>query len=991
MKIKLLFLALIVLRCLPANGQTRTMGVFLNDTAQTFNGYTLFAPKQNTMTYLINNEGRKINEWTACAYPPGQSVYLLENGHLLRTCMIQSQLGTGGGEGGRIEEYDWNDSLVWSLDFSTSTYMQHHDIKKLPNGNIIMLVVEKKTYAEVIAAGFDPSKLQSEVTQKGFMLPDYVVEIQPIYPSGGTVVWEWHVWDHLIQDYDPSKSNYGLVNAHPELVDCDGDRRLLPIFWNHINSIDYNPALDQIALSVRGNSEVWIIDHSTTTAQAAGHSGGNRGKGGDLLYRWGNPLTYNTGNISNRKYFEQHDVEWVKPNCPGAGNLTCYNNGLGRNPNYSTVDEITPPIDANGNYTIVSGSAFGPTNFTWSYTANPPASLFSTNISGAQRQPNGNTLICEGGHGDFTEVTAAGVLVWKYICPVDDDGPLMQGETLPVNPVRSDETMNSVFRVYRYPTDFAAFAGKDMTPGDFIELYSKSEMVVIPADTFSMGDHHGFIDPGHPSDEIPVHPVQLDSFMISATELSNQEFCLFLNEMNDDGAITVSDSNVFITGDTNLICEVGPSGTFSRIQWNVTSFSVTANKSDHPMVCVRWHGAIAYCNWLSAKFRYEPCYTLSTGACDFTKNGFRLPTEAEWEYAGRGGHKNPYYRYPNGDAIVITQVNLPNSGDPFESGAYPYTTPVGFYDGTLKQKTTYSWSGSATTYQTSDGANGFGLYDMQGNVWELVNDWYGQNYYSVSPYHNPTGPTSGFIMPDGKPYRGMRGGNWYNGLTTGGVNDGHSRVSNRNPSYYRGPQDPIHPWYHIGFRIARSYPAPDKQSLINMNIINGEDTCFDATQTITVAGNGKTFTVHSGGSVTLIAGEKIVILPSAVVVSGGYLQASITSSGQYCGSQMASMFSNVAFTDNLTPVANSARSEHPFFRIYPNPVSEKLYIEIFDDGENDMKTTMKIFNLYGQEVIQEVFTGITTKEISLKNQAKGIYMISITKGLRIESQMIVKL
>ena len=452
-------------------GQTRTMGLFMNDTLQSFRGYTMFAPKQNTMTYLINNEGRKVHEWDASTYPPGQAVYLLENGNLLRTCMTQGQLGTGGGEGGRIEEYDWDDNLVWSMDFSTPTYMQHHDIKKLPNGNIIMLVVEKKMYADVLAAGFDPAKLNPEIQQKGYMLPDYVVEIQPIYPVGGTIVWEWHVWDHLIQDYSSSKANFGVVSAHPELIDADGDHRILPLFWNHMNSIDYNAAFDQILMSVRGNSEAWIIDHSTTTAQAAGHTGGTRGKGGDLIYRWGNPLTYGAGTITSRKYFEQHDVEWVKTGCPGAGNLTCYNNGLGRTPPYSTVDEITPPVDASGNYTYVSGTAFGPANFTWSYMASPPEALYSENISGAQRQPNGNTLICEGGHGDFTEVTPAGQIVWRYLCPVDDNGPMTQGNTIPINPVRPDETMNSVFRVYRYAPDYAAFAGKVLIPGDFIELY----------------------------------------------------------------------------------------------------------------------------------------------------------------------------------------------------------------------------------------------------------------------------------------------------------------------------------------------------------------------------------------------------------------------------------------------------------------------------------------------------------------------------------------
>ena len=472
MKIKLVIIAMLVFPLARVTtGQTRTMGLMLNDSTQTYIGFTLFAPKQNTMTYLINNDGRKIHEWDASTYPPGQAVYLLENGNLLRACMTPGQLGTGGGEGGRIEEYDWDDNRVWSMDYSTSTYMQHHDIKKLPNGNIIMLVVEKKTYAQVLAAGFDPGKLNSEIQQKGYMLPDCIIEIQPTYPVGGTVVWEWHTWDHLIQNFDASKSNYGVVNAHPELIDCDGDHRNLPLFWNHMNSIDYNSSLDQIAMSVRGNSEVWIVDHSTTTAQSAGHSGGAHGKGGDLLYRWGNPLTYGAGTINDRKYFEQHDVEWVKTGCPGAGDLTCYNNGIGRIPLHSTIDEITTPVDANGDYAYTTGSAYGPTGFTWSYTATPPESLYSENISGAQRQPNGNTIICEGGHGDFTEVTSAGELIWRYICPVDDHGPMTQGDTIPINPVRPDETMNQVFRIYRYAPDYPAFTGRDMTPGDFIELY----------------------------------------------------------------------------------------------------------------------------------------------------------------------------------------------------------------------------------------------------------------------------------------------------------------------------------------------------------------------------------------------------------------------------------------------------------------------------------------------------------------------------------------
>ena len=134
----------------------------------------------------------------------------------------------------------------------------------------------------------------------------------------------------------------------------------------------------------------------------------------------------------------------------------------------------------------------------------------------------------------------------------------------------------------------------------------------------------------------------------------------------------------------------------------------------------------------------------------------------------------------------------------------PYTTPVGFFDGTLKLKSTFSWPGTATSYQTSNGMNGFGLYDMQGNVWQYINDWYGNTYYSSSPFDNPTGPTeaAASLMPDGKAYHGMRGGNWWNGDTVYGVFDGHSRVSNRDPLYYRGPGNP---WHQEGFRVARNY------------------------------------------------------------------------------------------------------------------------------------------------------------------------------------------
>lgn len=328
--------------------------------------------------------------------------------------------------------------------------------------------------------------------------------------------------------------------------------------------------------------------------------------------------------------------------------------------------------------------------------------------------------------------------------------------------------------------------------------------VQLPGGEYEMGDHFGFVDPAHPSDELPVHKVKVNSFHIAVYETTNQQYADYLNSAFSKGLIEVRNNIVYAAGGIEPYYFTNQYASYYSIGFAGNTFSITDFRAKHPVVGVQWHGAAAYCNWLSQQKSLQECYTLTTADCDFTKSGYRLPTEAEWEYAGRGGHTNPYYNYPNGNSIDISGVNLPASGDPYENDQYPNTTPVGFYDGKLKQKSDYNWPGGASTYQTANGVNAFGLYDMEGNVWEFVNDWYGQNYYSSSPYDNPKGPSTGFIMPDGKPYRGMRGGNWYNGLVVNGVNDGHSRVSNRNPSYYRGPQDPNHPYYHLGFRVARN-------------------------------------------------------------------------------------------------------------------------------------------------------------------------------------------
>ena len=468
-------------RLVRASHWGQTVGLFHYDESA-FEGYTLFAPKHYNTTYLIDNRGYLLHSWES-DYEPGQSVYLLENGDLLHTCF----LGPGanpvfdvGGEGGRIEKFEWDGTLAWEFEYSSDLYFGHHDIEPLPSGNLLAIAWEYKTYEEALEAGRSPAMLPD-----GELWPEHIIEVEPTPPAGGTIVWEWHVWDHLIQDEDPTKDNYGVVGDHPEQIDLNYYAEQGPAHanWNHMNSIDYNAELDHILLSVRGFSEIWVIDHSTTTEEAAGHTGGTSGRGGDILYRWGNPQAYRAGDGSAQKLFEQHDAQWIEEGLPGEGNILIFNNGNNRpGGSYSSVDEIVPPVDESGTYSLTTGSAYGPQEQTWIYAAEDPQDFFSEAISGAHRLPNGNTLIDDGIHGTFFEVTQSGEVVWRYVDPVINTGPLYQGDEIPLD-VRG-HNMNAVFKIHRYGPDYPGFAGHDLTPGEPIELYSEDYCLDLDEDGY---------------------------------------------------------------------------------------------------------------------------------------------------------------------------------------------------------------------------------------------------------------------------------------------------------------------------------------------------------------------------------------------------------------------------------------------------------------------------------------------------------------------------
>ena len=454
---------------------TWTVGLLYCDNSIS-DGYTLLSPMPSTSSYLIDNNGQEIHSWTSPgSYRPGLSAYILPDGDLLRTAnLAQEAIGdfSGGGIAGKIERISWEGELEWSWEYSSSSYITHHDIEPMPNGNILAIAWEDKSENEALQAGRNPEIASDAPGGTANVWPDHIIEIQPIGNSEANIVWQWNAWDHLVQDYDPSKENYGVIGQHPELLDINfigaTGNQAGRADWMHCNGIDYNSQLDQIALSCKNMNEIYILDHSTTTEEAASHSGGASGKGGDILYRWGNPQTYDAGLSSDQQLFSQHDVQWIEQGHPDEGKLILFNNGVGRSGTYSSVDVLETPWN-NGSYLPMSNGTWGPLSPTWSWDIGEE--MYAASISGAQRLENGNTLVTYGTQGTLYEVNESGSIVWTYINPVINQGPLVQGDQLP-DGNRVGTTANQMFKSHRYTPDFAGFVDKNMTPSDYIEQWT---------------------------------------------------------------------------------------------------------------------------------------------------------------------------------------------------------------------------------------------------------------------------------------------------------------------------------------------------------------------------------------------------------------------------------------------------------------------------------------------------------------------------------------
>ncbi len=438
-----------------------TVGLITYNQNKAFDGYNLIYPHNQPNVYLLDNCGEVVHMWSDDDnWRPGNTAYITENGYLYKAKRDMTVAGDAiwaGGGGAIFEIRDWDNNLVWSFEMNNEINRLHHDFTVKPNGNIIALAWELKTTQDCVDAGRDTSTLAQKI-----MWPEWIFEIDP---TTDNIIWEWHTWNHLVQDFDAKKANFAILADNPQLVDVNFGRDDGHPDWMHSNALDYNADLGQIMMSVPYFNELWIIDQTTTTEQAADHFGGMGNVGGDLMYRWGNPITYDLGDSMDQKLFFQHDTHWIDDfldaSHPMYGKIGVFNNRVGED--FSTANIITPPWDMYEWKYLAGANASLPDDFDETITHPIPSKMFSSGLSSIQVLPNGNRLLTDGRHGYSFELTPDDEIVWEYITPRKGMEVATQGDILEVN-------NNLTFRMKRYPTDFVAFDGKDLTSKGWIEL-----------------------------------------------------------------------------------------------------------------------------------------------------------------------------------------------------------------------------------------------------------------------------------------------------------------------------------------------------------------------------------------------------------------------------------------------------------------------------------------------------------------------------------------
>lgn len=446
-------------------------------------GYTLVMPLNSTQVHLVALDGKVAHTWET-GLAPGGWCYLLDDGSLLHAGRNDTDPKfKGGGIGGIVRKLAPDGSVLWRYDFANDAHCQHHDLEPLPNGNILFIAWERHSREESIARGRSPEG----VGEPG-LWSDAIFEVKPTLPEGGEIVWEWHAWDHLVQSVDPAKPDYAKLVDRPGRIDinvafvpeskiseeekqklADRAQQMAAVGygggadidddeakpdakptgpppkqwdksgdWTHTNAVDHHAALDLLVLSSPEMCEIYVIDHSTTKAEAASSRGGRFGKGGDLLWRWGNPANYGAGTKADRRLFYQHDPNWLAQSGDEL-RLLVFNNGGDRpGGNRSSVEELVLPFDGKRGFAHETSKPFGPAAPAWTYE--DAGTFYSAFISGARRLASGNTLVASGAAGRIFEVTPGGEIVWDYLNPLGGDlnPPEHAGKAPPLALYRAD-------------------------------------------------------------------------------------------------------------------------------------------------------------------------------------------------------------------------------------------------------------------------------------------------------------------------------------------------------------------------------------------------------------------------------------------------------------------------------------------------------------------------------------------------------------------------
>ena len=456
-----------------------TVGTIEYESDLALDGYNMVVPLFGKDAMLVDMCGEVVHTWeSADTLRHSTWSYLQPNGDLVMTLrqanVANDVIWTGGG-GGIIERRSWDNELLWSYTLNDSLYRLHHDIHVMENGNVLALAWELKDSAQYMAAGGDTTLIDD------VLWSELILELQPNAAGGADVVWEWHAWDHLVQDFDDTKPNFGVIADNPQKINLNsntpqGQQPLAD--WLHMNSIHYNPVFGQIMVSVPNLNEMWIIDHAG-------------GAEGSIIWRWGNPAAYDRGTADDQKLFFQHDARWAYEGIglsdPNFGKVTLFNN---RVPDaeapagyHSEACILEPVYDFYENEYIMDfeTGTYLPLDFDAVYAAPNPADLASNITSNYQILPDGHSLIGEGNQGEAIELDENNNVVWRYKIPVTSSGinlpqPVAQGTVL--NPMQ-----NLMFRMERFAPDFPGFAGQDLMPQGVIEL----DPMPLPACTVAEG------------------------------------------------------------------------------------------------------------------------------------------------------------------------------------------------------------------------------------------------------------------------------------------------------------------------------------------------------------------------------------------------------------------------------------------------------------------------------------------------------------------------